>query len=77
MKFIFFVSLSFFFFLISCQSGTSGDGGTQKEFITDAPPEAIDTAVNFEITLEDSSKTELQKYFTPELIQRIEKYFTE
>jgi len=79
MRFRIFVFAFGFFSLISCQTGTTDDGGTQKEFITDAPPEVIDSTLAPApmLLLVDSTKTELQKYFNADLIQRIENYFTE
>jgi len=63
--------------IVSCQSGTTLDGGTQKEFITDAPPVLVDSIALPVIVIADSTKTELKKYFSTDLIQEIENYFVE
>jgi len=65
--------------LSACQSGTTEHGGTQKEFITDAPPEVLDSTVAPlpVVVLADSTKTELKKYFSTDLIQKLENYFAE
>lgn len=78
MKVIYGVSIFLFALLISCQTSTTEEGGTQKEFITDAPPEIVDSVETPEtLILRDSTKTELKKYFSEELIQKIENYFVE
>ena len=78
MKLSFSLIIFLFVALISCQTSTSDNGGTQKEFITDAPPEIVDSVETPEtLILQDSTKTELKKYFSEDLIKKIENYFDE
>jgi hypothetical protein len=59
-----------FLIAISCGNATEEIGGEMKEFITDAAPEADSSFVFTGIA--DSVMTEMQRYFSSELIDTIE-----
>jgi len=61
--------------LFSCQSGTSEEGGSQKEFITDSAPEADSLADP--IMISDSTRIVLEKYFSEAIIIETQNYLRE